>query len=83
MRGELEDGSVIEVDIRDLAPADELRAWAAGRRTVAVRWRNAIELRTRTDRDRRIKPAGYAEGRIWIEHDCPATTRQETDHVPS
>lgn len=71
MRGELEDGSVIEAEVGDLGPADELRALMAGLRTVRHSWHHGIELNLRTPRDMKLNPAGFRDRRIWKEHRCP------------
>lgn len=71
VRGDLEDGQLVEVEANNLTAADELRAWAAGVPTYRAVWKNHIEIRPRTDRDIKLNPAGYDGARIWKEHQCP------------
>ncbi len=64
------------IDTLDMTAAQELRQRLAGRRTFDARWNRHIVAKERTDRDVKLRPAGYGNGRVWREHRCPAETEE-------
>lgn len=72
MRGEAEDGELIDVDVFEVRAADELRALAHGRSSFVLRLSKSggVEIGRRTLRDIKLKPAGMARDRVVLAHRC-------------
>lgn len=72
VRGFDDAGSLVNVDIFPTSSADEQLARARGLRSFVLAWKGVgMTIRSRTDEDVLLRPAGFRAGdRIVIEHRC-------------
>lgn len=71
IRGELEDGTIAEADIRQPAPRHELAAITHGDQSFVLELiQGRMRLTRRTPKDIIVKPAGTTDEQIRLPHRC-------------